>query len=132
MSLTSRAGFMGKTALLWAAMAVTLLLVLLGALGFFTAAFLLWLEHYIASPAALAITGGVLLLEGGLIAGCFGLALRRLRRRQPTSSSTLLGFIGPILRLVLMVVQRSPRKTMLFALIAGVLAEYFTTRDQTK
>lgn len=131
MSLSSRAGFMGKTVLLWVAMTVALLGILLGALGFLTAAFLLWLEHYLSPAGALAITGVLLLLEALALWGCFSLVLRRLRARQPSSDATATGLLPLALRFVMMMVQRSPRKTMLLALIAGVLAEYFTPKDHS-
>lgn len=123
---------MGKTVLLWVAMAMALLCILLGALGFLTAAFLLWLEHYLSPAGALAITGALLLLEALALLGCFRLALRRLHARQPASNSTATNLFQLGLRFVMMMVQRSPRKAMLLALIAGALAEYFTTNEQSK
>lgn len=132
MSLTRRAGFLGKTALLWVVMAIALLCILLGALGFLTAAFLLWLEHYVSPAGALAITGALLVLEALALAGGFWLVLRHLQAKQPAPEDNAMGLLQLGLRMVMMMVQRSPRKTVLFALIAGVLAEYFTAKDKTK
>ena len=112
-------------------MVVALLCILLGALGFLTAAFLLWLERFLSPAGALAATGGLLLLEALILAGCFYLVLRRRHAQAPATNSNLLGLLGPALRFVLVIIQRAPRKTVLLALIAGVLAEYFTTKNKT-
>lgn len=126
MNLARRAGFLGKSAALWVIMALAALCTSLGALGFFTAAFLIWLSDYLGNAAAFAIAGVMLLVVTGLIALVFTLILRRMRARQPSLAAEGLGSLSMVLRLATFAIQKDPRRAVLGALIAGAIAEYFS------
>jgi hypothetical protein len=132
MNLARRAGFLGKAAALWVVMAVAVLCTALGALGFFTAAFLIWVSHYLGPAAAAAIAGLVLLLVACGIALVFTLILRRMRARQPSMATEALGTLSLVMRFAGLLIRRDPRKAVLAALIAGALAEYFTSDRQPR
>ncbi|MGE4481116.1 hypothetical protein [Acidocella sp.] len=132
MDLSRRAVFVGKSAALWAVMALAVLCTALAALGFFTAAFLIWVSDYLGPAAAAAIAGVILLLAACAIAGGFTLVLRRMKARQPSMTTEAMGSLSLAIRLASLVVRRDPRKAMLAALIAGAVAEYFTSPRQPK
>ena len=132
MNLARRAGFLGKSAALWVIMAIAVLCTALAALGFFTAAFLIWASHYLGAAAAAAIAGSVLLVLACAIALVFTLILRRMRARQPSMASEAIGTLSLAMRFATLIVQRDPRKAVLAALIAGALAEYFSSDRQPK
>ncbi len=132
MNLARRAGFIGKSAALWVVMTIAVLCTALGALGFFTAAFLIWVGHYLGPAAAAAIAGVVLLLIACAIALTFTLILRHMRASQPSMASEAAGMLGLALRFATLTVKRDPRKAMLAALIAGAIAEYFSSGRDSK
>ncbi len=132
MNVARRAGFIGKSAALWVVMAVAVLCTALGAFGFFAAAFLIWVGHYVGPAAAAAIAGLVLLLAACIIAGVFRLILRRMRARQPSMTSEALGMLNLALRFATLIIRRDPRKAMLAALIVGAFAEYFSGERKSK
>ncbi len=113
-------------------MAIAVLCTALAALGFFTAAFLIWVSHYLGPAAAAAIAGSVLLAAACVIALVFTLILRRMRARQPSMASEALGTLSLAMRFATLFIQRDPRKAVVAALIAGALAEYFSSDRQPK
>lgn len=132
MNLARRAGFMGKYAALWVVMTIAVLCTALGALGFFTAAFLIWLSHYLGPAAAAAIAGLLLLAVACAVALTFGLILRRMRARQPSMASEAMGMLSLGMRFATLIIRRDPRKAVLAALIAGAVAEYFSSDRSSK
>lgn len=126
MSLARHVGFIGKTVLLWVIVAVALLCILLGALGFFTVAFLIWLDHIIGSAGAAAVTGLVLVLVAFLLGGVAWVMLHRMQAKRPKSIMGDVNLLSLVVRLTSVLVRRSPRFTVLAALIAGAVAEYFS------
>jgi hypothetical protein len=123
MNLGRRVRILLKTAALWAGMATAVLCMALAGLGFLSSAMFIWLSRHTGPAAAAAITGAVLLalaLFTGLVAGT---ALKRVRRRQRSLASELAGTFG-IARLVGLLVRRDPKKALIFALVAGAMAEY--------
>lgn len=132
MNLARRAGFIGKSAALWVVMAIAVLCTALGALGFFTAAFLIWVSHYLGPAAAAAIAGVVLLVAACTIALGFTLILRRMKARQPSLASEAVGTLSLAMRFATLIVRRDPRKAVLAALIVGAIAEYFSSDRQPK
>lgn len=132
MNLARRAGFIGKNAVLWVVMTIAVLCTALGALGFFTAAFLIWVSHYLGPAAAAAIAGLALLMIAFAIALSFTLVLRSMRTRQPSMAAEALGTLNLVVRLATLVIRRDPRKAVLAALIAGAIAEYFAADRQPK
>jgi hypothetical protein len=131
MSLARRATFIGKSAALWVFMTIAVLCVSLGALGFFVAAFVIWLSHYLGPAAGAAITGVLLLMIACVIGGSFILILRRMRARQPSLLSETLGSFSFVLQFVTLIIRRDPRKAVLAALVAGALAEYFSSEGRS-
>lgn len=132
MSLARRASFIGKSTALWVAMAVCVLCAALGALGFFTAAFFIWVSGHLGPAAAACICGVALLVVAGLVALGVSLTLRHMNSRQPSLAEDALGVLMLGLRFATLVVRRDPRKAMVAAVIAGALAEYFTSSRPTK
>lgn len=126
MTLARQASFIGKTVLLCVVVAVALLCISLSALGFFTAAFLIWLGHIIGSAGAAAVTGLLLVLMGVLLAVGARVVLHRMQAKRPKSIMGGVNLLGLVVRLTSALVRRSPRFTVLAALIAGAVAEYFS------
>lgn len=132
MPITRRVGFFGKMATLWVAMVVAILGASLGALGFFDAALLVWLSHYIGLAGALALSGLALLLEAIAIFIGFQLAFKRMKAKQTNGLGDLFGLAGVALRFATLAFQRSPRKALIAAVIFGALADYFTSNRPPK
>ena len=132
MSITRRVSFLGKMATLWVTMVVAILCTALGALFLFAAALLIWLDHHVGPAAATAMTGLALALAAIVIFICGQLALKNTRAKQPALHRDALGLLGPILRLLSLVVRRSPRKSLIAAIILGAMADYLTSNPTPK
>lgn len=132
MKFTHRVGFFGKMATLWVAMVFAILCPLLGALLLFTAAFVIWLDHYVGPAASAALAGVALVLVAIIIFAGFKAALRRMQTKQPSLFGDMFGLPMLALRLVFMTIRKSPRKALLAAAIFGALTDYFTSDRATK
>lgn len=132
MKLTRRVGFFGKMAALWVAMIFAVLCPLLGALLLFTAALVIWLDHYVGPAGAAALSGVALVLASIIIFAGFKAVLKRMQANQPSLIGDLFGLPMLALRLVFMTIKRSPRKALLAAAIFGALTDYFTSDRSTK
>lgn len=132
MQLTRRVGHAGKMVTLWVAMVLAVLCALCGALLLFTAAFVIWLEHYVSLAAALALAAvALVVVAAGVFLVCRSV-LAHMRTNQPSKGSDLFGLAGVGLRLALMSIKRSPRKALLMAVIFGALTDYFTADRSSK
>ena len=133
MTITRRVGSFGKMATLWVAMVIAVLCTSLAALFFFTAALLIWLDHYVGPAAAAALAGAMLLIEAAIIFIVCQVVLKRMRARHTGSlSGSVLGFAGLAIRMATLVIRRAPRKALVTAAILGALADYFTAGSDSK
>lgn len=133
MTITRRVSSYGKMATLWVAMVIATLCTALGALFFFTAALLIWLEHYVGPAGAAALAGLALVLESvAIFIGC-QMVLKRIRTKQSGGlGGDFLGLAATGLRLATLAFRRSPRKALVVAMIFGALADYFGSNSTTK
>ena len=133
MTITRRVSSYSKMATLWVAMVIAALCTSLGALFFFTAALLIWIDHYVGPAAAAALAGLALLLEAiAILIGC-QLVLKRMRARQPGGlGGDFLGLAATGLRLATLTFRRSPRKALIVAMILGAVADYFNAGPDKK
>ena len=122
MNLSRYVSALAKNAALAIAVYLVVACTVLAGAGFLIAGlFLLLLRD--ASPAAAAvITASVLFVLAALVGAGGGLMLSASRRASPG----LLAEFGGALGLITLLVRRDPKKAMLFAALAGVLAEYFS------
>lgn len=123
MSLSRRTGLVLKGAALWAGMAVAVLCIVLAAIGFLAAAFVIWLAQHMNHALAAALTAGALLLLA-LIIGLGGALILRSNRLKLLSLRAEFGGTLAIARLAALWVRGDPKKAMILSLIAGALAEY--------
>lgn len=131
MSLARQASFIGKMLLLWVVVAVVLLCLSLGALGFLAVAFLIWLSHLIGGAGAVAVTGLLLVLEAVLLGLSARVVMRRMKAKRPQPTASGINVLGLVVRLASVLVRRSPRGGILASLIAGAVAEYFSARKKS-
>ncbi len=105
-------------------MGLAMLLLGFAAAGFFIAALYIWLAAHLA-PAQAALVTGAALLALALALGLIGGAVLRAARARERARLAQLGLtLGTVLRLAAYLVRRDPKKAMIFALIAGALAEF--------
>ncbi|MDD2795217.1 hypothetical protein [Acidocella sp.] len=126
MALSRHLRFYARASALWGGMGLAMLLLGFAAAGFFIAAFYIWLAAHLAPVQAALVTGAALLalaLALGLIGGA---VLRAARARERARLAEFSLTLGTVLRLAAYLVRRDPKKAMIFALIAGALAEFFT------
>ncbi len=127
MSLSRHVSFYARASALWGGMGLAVALLGVAAAGFFIAAFYIWLAAHLAPALAALITGAALLtlaLALGLIGGA---VLRAARARQRAQLAEFSLTLGTALRLAAYLVRRDPKKALIFSLIAGALAEFFTS-----
>jgi hypothetical protein len=129
MGLVRLAGFVMKSAALWAALATVVLCLVLAALGFLTAAVFIWIASHLGAAAAAALTALALLVLALQIMFMGGIVLSRLRANAPGLFDDTAGTIAMVTTLVSLLVRRDPRRSILLALLAGALTEYFAVRD---
>ena len=124
MSLSRHVGFYARASALWGAMGAAMLALGLAAAGFFTAAFYIWLcGHF--SPAASCLIAGGSLLALALAIGLAGTAaLRAAHARERARLAQFNLTISAALSLAAYLVRRDPKKAMIIALLAGILAEF--------
>ncbi len=126
MNVSRPAARMIKNAAIGLGTAVTMLCLVLTAIGFFVAALFICIARHLGAADAAALTGAALLVLAVLVATAANLLIRQARRRQPSLLTELGGTVGLVTRLVAIMVRRDPKKAMIASLVAGALAEYLS------
>jgi hypothetical protein len=133
MDISGRARSALKQSALWAALGVACLCTALAGLGFLIVAFYVWLSMRMGTPAALAVTGGVLIALALLIMAVGAAIIKKTKKRYPGLLTEFTGLFGLGARIIAMTVRRDPRKAIIVSMIVGALAEYITSeRDRKK
>jgi len=122
MNLSRYVSALAKNAALALAVYLIVACITLTGAGFVIAGLFLLLLRDTSPAGAAVITGAVLFALAALAGAGGGLMLAASRRRRPG----LLAEFGGALGLITLLVRRDPKRAMLFAALAGALAEYFT------
>jgi hypothetical protein len=130
MNLAARAGAIAKHWALGAGLGLAVLVIALCGLGFLTGGLYIYIARHTDAASAAAITGGVLLVLAVVIGYCGSVVLRKLKKPQPGLLSDFGGALGMGARLVGLLVRRDPRKAVVLAALAGVIAEYITSDNK--
>jgi hypothetical protein len=129
MGVVRLAGYVLKSAALWAGLATVVLCLVLTALGFLTAALFIWVASHLGAAAAAALTALALLILAVQIALAGGFLLSRLRAKAPGLFDDTAGTIAMVTTLISLMVRRDPRRSILLALLAGAVTEYLAASD---
>ncbi len=124
MSISGRINATARHAAWSAGLAAACLAIGLAALGFFAAAFYIFLEGHFDAVTAALMTGGALLVLALLVAAIGAAMLKRARKRQPSLFSEFGGTLSLGIRLASILVRRDPKKAVILAAVSGALAEY--------
>jgi hypothetical protein len=129
----SISGFVNATvkhAAFSAGLGVTCLAIGLAGVGFFTAAFYIFVAGHFVPLVATLITGGALVVLALLIAVVGAGILKRSKRRRPSLFSDFGGTLSLGIRLASILVRRDPKKAVILAAVSGALAEYVLSEDR--
>jgi drug/metabolite transporter superfamily protein YnfA len=132
MNMSGRAKSALKQSALWAALGVTCLCAVLAGLGFLIVAFYVWLSTRMGTPAALAVTGGVLIAMALLILAMGAAIIKKTKKRYPSLLTEFTSLFGLGARIIAMTVRKDPRKAIIVSVIVGALAEYITSEREKK
>ncbi len=132
MSLVRYTSILLKGAALWAALATMVLVLVLAAFGFLAAACFIWLAAHLGAAAAAALSAVALLLLALIVSLSGGIMLALLRARAPELFESTAGSIATIAGLLSLLVRQDPRRTLLLALLAGALTEYFAAPEKPR
>lgn len=103
--------------------------------GFLLAAFFVWLTEHFGVPAAAALMAAFLLICAAMISAIGAMIVKRMKRRESSlwaeiaSTATIAKSVGA---LITMVIRKDPKKALVLAAVAGVVAEYLTTDRRKK